>query len=125
MAKRAQADYVLFPIFMPLPGTELRDVSEEEGIIEEGHFKDSHTMYTHPVAKTKYAERKEIKKFVRAIRNYQIKKYVLQGLGMRGPIFLLDLFVFLAYYRPKYGLSMDNAWRFTVNKHNLSRIGKT
>ncbi|MBS3090549.1 radical SAM protein [Candidatus Pacearchaeota archaeon] len=122
MAKNSGADYELFPILMPLPCTEIKEVCEKEGLIEESGFKDSHVMYTKPVARTKYATREQIQNFVGGIRNEQIKRYLIEGLKKKNIIFLWDLLVFLVYYKPKYNLEIDNAWRFTINKYNLERI---
>jgi len=124
MAKKSNADYILFPILMPLPDTEIKEMCEKEGLIEENKFKDSYTMYTHPVTKTKYASRKQIKKISNEIRFYQIKKFILKGLKMRGIKFLLDLLNFLFYYKRKYDLEIDNAFRFTINKYYLEDLEK-
>ncbi len=124
MARRINADYTLFPILMPLPATEIKEICEKENLIEKSGFKDSHVMFTTPVSKTKYASLKEIKKVVNKVRNYQIKKAILEGIKMRGPIFLFDAFIFLIYYRRKYDLEIDNAFRFTVNKYYLEDLDK-
>jgi len=124
MAKKSNADYILFPILMPLPDTEIKEMCEKEGLIEENKFKDSHTMFTDPVTRTKYASRKEIKRISNEIKIYQIKKFVLQGLRMRGAKFLGDLFMFFGYYKKKYDLEIDNAFRFTINRYNLEDLDK-
>lgn len=121
MAKKSGADYILFPILMPLPATEIKEICEKEGLIEKG-FKDSHTMFTTPVTRTKYATRKEIQKIARGIRIYQIRKYALEGLKLGGIRFLMDSLKFLLYYKRKYDLEMDHAFRFTINKYKLERI---
>jgi len=119
MARKINADYTLFPILMPLPATEIKDICEKEKLIKKRNFKYSHIMFTSPVVKTKYVGMKEIKKVVNKVRNYQIKKVVLEGLKMKGLRFLFDLFLFLVYYKRKYDLEIDNAFRFTVNKYYL------
>ncbi len=124
MAKKINADYTLFPILMPLPCTEIKEVCEKEHLIEKRKFKDSHEMYTHPVIRTKFVSRKEIQKVVNKVRNYQLKKIINEGIKMRGIIFFWDLMVFLVYYKPKYGLEVDNAFRFTVNKYYLEDLEK-
>ena len=124
MAKEINADYTLFPILMPLPSTEIKKICEEEGLIEREDFKDSYSMYTSPVSRTKYASREEIKSLIKKIKIYQIKKYIIKGVVMKGPIFLLDLMIFLLYYKPKYDLEIDNAFRFTINKYFLERLNK-
>lgn len=122
MAKNINADYILFPILMPLPCTEIKDICEKEGLIEERDFKDSFVMYTHPVSRTKYATRTQIENFVKKIRNYEIKRYFLEGLILKGPFFLWDLFTFFTYYKPKYDLDLDQAYRFTINRYKLNKF---
>ncbi len=124
MAKKINADYTLFPILMPLPETEIKDICEKEGLIEKNLFKDSHSMFTNPVSRTKYATKKDIIKIVNKVRNYQIKKVISEGLKMRGPIFFFDLIKFFLYYKRKYNLEIDNAFRFTVNKYYLEDLEK-
>jgi radical SAM superfamily enzyme YgiQ (UPF0313 family) len=124
MAKKINADYTLFPILMPLPATEIKEICEKENLIEKRGFKDSHIMFTSPVSKTKYVSMKEIKKVVKKVRNYQIKKAFLEGFKMKGFLFFWDLFLFLFYYKKKYDLEIDNAFRFTVNKYYLENLNK-
>ncbi|MCL5018802.1 MAG: B12-binding domain-containing radical SAM protein [Candidatus Pacearchaeota archaeon] len=124
MAKKINADYTLFPILMPLPETEIKDICEKENLIEKKGFRDSYTMFTSPVSRTKYATMTEIKRVVNKVRNYQIKKAFLEGVRMKNIKFFLDLFLFLVYYKRKYDLEIDNAFRFTVNKYYLEKISK-
>lgn len=122
MAKKANADYILFPILIPLPGTEMKEMCEKENLIEKSKYENFHDMYSKPVARTKYATREQVRKFSQKIRNYQVKKYIVEGLKMKGLIFLWDLFKFLTYYKPKYNLEMDHAFRFTINKYKLNSL---
>jgi radical SAM superfamily enzyme YgiQ (UPF0313 family) len=124
MAKKSGANYELFPILMPLPGTKIKELCEKEGLIEESGFKNSYQMATKPVARTKYATRKQIKKFVNKIRNDLIKNMFIDGLRMKKLIFLWDLFIFLIYYKSKYDLEIDHAFRFTINKYYLENLNK-
>jgi len=122
LAKNIDADYVLFPILVPLPATEMKDMCVKEGLIEKKGFKDYHDMFINPVVRTKFASSGQIKKLVNKIRIYQIKKYILEGLKLGGPLFIWDSLLFLLYYKPKYDLELDHAYRFTVNKYKLKKI---
>ncbi|MBU0894312.1 MAG: B12-binding domain-containing radical SAM protein [Nanoarchaeota archaeon] len=124
MAKKLKADYVLFPILMPIPETEIKKMCEKEGLIEKEKFENFHdnSIYIQPVMKTKYVSKNQIKKFVKKIRNYQIKKYLYEGFKFGKIQFILDSLVFLLYYKRKYDLELDHAFRFTVNKYNLQKI---
>ncbi|MDO8528349.1 MAG: radical SAM protein [Nanoarchaeota archaeon] len=122
MAKKSEADYVLFPVLIPLPSTKMKELCEEEGVIERKKFKSSHEMFTNPVVRTKFVSRKEIKNFVNKIRMYQVKKYFLEGLKLRGLIFVKDSLIFFVYYKRKYDLEIDNIFRFTINKYKLEDL---
>jgi radical SAM superfamily enzyme YgiQ (UPF0313 family) len=124
MARKINADYTLFPILMPLPATEIKDICEKENLIEGEGFKDSHIMFTSPVSRTKYVKMKDIKKVVDKVRIYQVKKVLLEGLRMRNFQFLFDLGLFFFYYKRKYDLEIDNVFRFTVNKYYLDSLKK-
>ena len=124
MARKINADYTLFPILMPLPETEIKEICEKENLIEKKGFKDSHLMFTSPVSRTKYVKMKDIKKVVNKVRIYQIKKVLMEGLKMENFRFLLDLGLFFVYYKRKYDLEIDNVFRFTVNKYALEKLDK-
>jgi radical SAM superfamily enzyme YgiQ (UPF0313 family) len=122
MAKKSNADYVLFPILVPLPGTEMKDVLMKEGLIEKKGLTTFQDMFSNPVLKTKYVSNKNLRKMARKIRVYQIKKYILEGLKLTGPLFFWNSLLFLLYYKPKYGLELDHAFRFTINKYKLKKL---
>jgi radical SAM superfamily enzyme YgiQ (UPF0313 family) len=121
-AKEINAECMLFPILMPLPKTEIRKICQKEGLIEEEKFSGAHVMYTKPVVRTKYVNREDIAKFVSKVRRYLIVKYFLDGIKMKGALFLLDILIFLFYYKPRYNLEIDNAWKFTIHKYSLEKI---
>ena len=124
LAKKSKADYILFPILVPLPATEIKDICVKEGLIEKKGFKTFQDMFSNPVVRTKYATRKQVKKMASKIRKYQFKKYLLEGLRTTGPLFFLDFLIFLLYYKRKYNLELDHAYRFTINKYLLKKISQ-
>ncbi len=125
MAKEINADVIQFSLLMPLPGTEIRKICKGEGLLEAENLKHSQLMYSSPVVSSKYASAKEIKTFYKKVRNYQIKKYIWEGLKMKGPLFLWDLLVFLFYFKPKYELEIQNAFKFTVKKYMMEKVSKS
>jgi hypothetical protein len=123
MAKEIDAEATMFPLLMPLPATDIEKLCQKERLIEHKKgFCDSQSMFTNPIMKTKYATRKEIKRIIKKIRAYQIKKYFFDGIKKKGLVFIWDLIVFFLYYKPKYSLELDNAWKFTVNKYNIAKF---
>jgi len=122
LAKQSNADYILFPTLVPLPSTEITDICQRENLIENGDLKTFQDMFSNPVLRTKYTTKKQLKRMAKRIRNYQIRKYLYEGLVMNFPIFLYDLLLFLLYYKPKYKLELDHAFRFTINRYKLAKI---
>ena len=47
-----------------------------------------------------------------------------EGFLLGGPMFLFDSLMFLLYYKKKYGLEIDHAFRFTINKYKLRKINE-
>jgi radical SAM superfamily enzyme YgiQ (UPF0313 family) len=122
MAQKIDADTIMFSILMPLPGTEIKELCERENLVEMEKFKDSQVMYSSPVMKSKYATSKQIKSFYNKARNYQIKKYVWEGIRLKKFVFLWDLLVFFFYLKPKYHLEIQNAFKLTVKRYVLEGI---
>lgn len=124
-AKEVSAEAMIFPVLMPLPKTEIREMCIKEGLIDEDlDFKTAHIMHTQTVARTKYASKDDVQRIVKKARRYLMTKAFFDGLRMKGPRFLFDIIVFFLYYKPKYKLETDNAWKFTVGKYNLERFRK-
>lgn len=124
MAQEIDADTIMFSILMPLPGTDIKKLCDSEKLMEKNKFKDSQVMYSSPVIKSKYATSKQIKSFYNKARNYQIKKYVWEGIKLKKFIFLWDILVFFFYLKPKYQLEIQNAFKITVKKYILDEIIK-
>jgi len=120
-AKKLRAECMLFPALMPLPGTEIRKICEDEGLIEEPGFRRPHDMHTRPIIRTKYASRRDVARILKKARRYAMTTYALEGIRRKGLRFAWDLLAFLVYFKPKYLLEIDNAWKFTLNKYNLER----
>ena len=123
MAREINADTVMFSILMPLPGTKIQEICEKEGLIKDSSLKKSQVMYSEPIIRSKFVETSEIKRFYRKIRNYQIGKYLVEGLRRKHLFFLWDLLVFLCYMKPKYDLEIQNAFKYTIKRYQLEEVG--
>jgi len=117
--KKLKPEVMLLPVLMPLPGTEIRELCEKEGLIEEFDFKRSIDMSTKPVARTKYVTREQVQKFVKKARLYQAKRYFIEGIKMGKLMFFWDLIRFFLYYKTKYDLEVDNVFKFTIYKYHM------
>ncbi|MCP4267834.1 MAG: radical SAM protein [Candidatus Brocadiaceae bacterium] len=122
MAQEIDADTIMFSILMPLPGTDIKKICDNEKLMENNKFKDSQVMYSAPVIKSKYATSKQIKSFYNKARNYQIKKYVWEGIKLKKFVFLWDLLFFFFYLKPKYQLEIQNAFKITVKRYVMEKI---
>ncbi len=122
MAQEIDADTIMFSILMPLPGTDIKKICDNEKLMEDNKFKDSQVMYSAPVIKSKYATSKQIKSFYNKARNYQIKKYVWEGIKLKKFVFLWDLLYFFFYLKPKYQLEIQNAFKITIKRYVMEKI---
>ena len=122
LAKRIDADTIMFSILMPLPGTEIKELCVKEDLIEQEQLERSQVMYYCPVIKSRHATREEIHGFYVRARNYQIRKYLLMGFRLKGLRFVWDLLVFFFYLKPKYKLEIQNAFKFTVKRYVLENL---
>ena len=119
LAKRIDPDHILFPILQPLPGTEIRQIAKESGLLEDSVWRDPKTMYTSSMLRTEYLSRDEIDSYARKLNYYFRWKMIAHALRTCPFRFLRDCLVFFAYYRPMYHLEMENAFRFSVNRYLL------
>lgn len=122
LAKKIDPDTVMFSILMPLPKTNIRRLCENEGLIEDDNLANDQIMYSIPVIKSKHADLGKIRRVYQKVRNYQIKKYITEGLRLRGFVFLKDLILFFSYYMPRYRLEIQNAFKFTVKRYVLENL---
>ncbi|MBF0179305.1 MAG: radical SAM protein [Magnetococcales bacterium] len=122
LARKIDADTIMFSILMPLPGTEIKDLCVKENLIEKEQLERSQVMYSTPVIRSKHATLQEIHALYGRMRRYQIRKYLTRGLQLKGLRFLWDLLVFLVYLKPKYKLEIQNAFKVTVNRYVLEKL---
>jgi len=122
MSRRSNADLIIFEELLPLPGTEIKAVFEKENLLESnksGNFR--HTV-VNPVGITKFASRKQLRRFALKLRRWQTQRYIREGIDMNGLFFLWDVLLFLLYYKRKYDLKVKQVYRWTIQRYNLNKI---
>jgi len=120
LAKQSKGDNVFFAKLYPFPGTEIKKMCEAEQIIVN---KISHNIEGMlPVGKTKYVTRRQFNKFKNKISKWQAKNYLSEGFHLRGLLFIWDILLFLLYYKYKYGLEMNQIYRWNVRNYKLEKV---
>jgi len=121
MAKKSLADEIFFGALYPLAGTEIQKICEKESVIgtSEDTGYDRHDMG--PVHRTKYVSHAQLHRFNNKVKRWQIKEYMIDGLKLRGPLFIINCVLFLLYYRPKYDFELSQVLRWNVQKYKLKR----
>ena len=74
------------------------------------------------VNRTKFSSRNQIRRFTRKIKRWQMQRYLNEGFTLNGFLFLLDVLVFLLYYKPKYDLELNQIYRWNVQKYKLNEL---
>lgn len=117
LAKQSNADNVFFAKLYPFPGTEIKKMCEEKKLIQKKIDFSKEGMP--PVEKTKYVTEKQFNEFKEKISKWQAKNYYNEGLQIKGLVFLFDILLFLTYYKHKYGLEMNQLYRWNVRNYKL------
>jgi len=117
MAQQSHADEIFFGLLYPLPGTEIRHYCEHEQMINTTHVED-----IGPALQTKYVSKFHLRRFMRKVQRWQIKMYIFDGIKLRGPRFFLDCFLFVFYYKTKYGFEMNQLFRWNVQRYKLDQV---
>jgi radical SAM superfamily enzyme YgiQ (UPF0313 family) len=123
LAQASEADDILFSLLYPLPGTEIRKICEQEGVMisrKGDHFTDRSGSV--PVFRTKYTSDHELEAFHRKVQRWQMKKFIIQGLLLRGPLFLFDCVNFIMYYKTKYDFDPNQIFRWNVERYHLQHL---
>jgi radical SAM superfamily enzyme YgiQ (UPF0313 family) len=120
LAKQSKGDRIFFARLYPFPGTEIKTICEKEQTIQQNIPFGEKGMP--PVERTKFVTKKQLNKFAKKISKWQIQRYINQGLKMRGFLYIWDIFLFLLYYKHKYGLEFNQIYRWHVEKYTLDRL---
>lgn len=120
LAKKSNGDSVFFARLYPFPGTEIKKMCENENTISEVIDHDSFGMP--PVEKTKYVSKKQLDKFKKIITRWQSNNYLSEGFRYRGLLFFWDIFVFLVYYKHRFGLEFNQIYRWNVLNYKFKNL---
>jgi len=120
LAKQSDGDNIFFAKLYPFPGTEIKKVCEAEQILQDNI--DFKTKGMPPVEKTKYVTEGQFNKFKNRISMWQMRKYVEEGVQLKGLKFFRDSLIFLLYYKPKYDLEYNQIYRWNVQRYKLNEL---
>lgn len=121
MADTLNADEIFFGVLYPLPGTDILKICQDEHVLE---GKNGSSYEVSPVKKTKYATEAQVRRFLHQVTHWQMRRYIQDGLKLRGPLFIVDCLRFLLSYRKKYQFEMDQLFRWNIQRYKLKQAWK-
>ena len=120
LARQSKGDNVFFAKLYPFPGTEIKKICEDEHTIDD---KINHNIEgMPPVKRTKYVTIRQFNKFKSKISKWQTKNYLSEGFHLKGLLFICDILIFLLYLKHKYGLEMNQIYRWNVRNYKLEKL---
>jgi radical SAM superfamily enzyme YgiQ (UPF0313 family) len=122
MAKKSNADMIIFVELLPLPGTEIKKMFEKENLLECDISRNYLDVLVNPVGKTKFASKEQVQRFSRKLKKWQTQSYIQEGISMNGLFFFWDILLFVLYYKRKYDLAAEQVYRWTIQRYNLNKI---
>lgn len=118
MIKRINPDQVHVPLLWSLPETIMEDMLIKNGLVER-EIKNPKPI---TVTKTFYLNESELKKAYKKVDRYRYIHYFKKAFNMKGLEFIKDLIMFFFYYKHKYGVSINNLTKYTLNKYQYEAI---
>ena len=100
--------------------SEIKKICEAEQTIQNNI--DFKTKGMPPVEKTKFVTKEQFNRFKNRISMWQIKKYIREGIQLKGFKFFLDVLTFLIYYKHKYDLELNQIYLWNVRNYKLERF---
>ena len=120
LAKKSDCDQVFFAKLYPFPGTDIKKICEDEKIISDDlNFENSGMPH---VMRTKFISDKQLKNFAKKVEKWQFKRYIHQGFRLKKSSFILDIVLFLIYFKRKYDLEFNQIYRWNVQRYKLKII---
>jgi len=120
LARQSKGDNIFFAKLYPFPGTEIKKMCEAEEVIQNNINHNVKGMP--PVEKTKYVTRSQFNEFKNKISKWQTKNYFYEGFQLKGLIFFWDILIFILYHKHKYGLEMNQIYRWNVRNYKLNKL---
>jgi radical SAM superfamily enzyme YgiQ (UPF0313 family) len=119
-ARRSGGNNIFFARLYPFPGTEIKKICEQESMIEQYDSVSEKGMP--PVKNTRFVSEKQINNLFRRIIQWQGKRYFDLGVQLEGWHFLVDIVIFLLYYKHKYLMEMNQIYRWNVQRYLLNAL---
>ena len=119
-AQRSDGDNIFFARLYPFPGTEIKKICEKEAMIEQDDSLGEKGMPS--VKNTSFVSENQINGLFRRIVRWQGRRYFDRGFRLRGLNFLLDIIIFLVYYKYRYLLEMNQIYRWNVQRYLLKDL---
>jgi hypothetical protein len=113
LAKASGADRVFFSRLFPLPGTEIKGLCEQAGVV------DTEAGGMPGVRRTKHVTAAELDRFLTAVSRWQIRTYLAQGFRKKRVVFVQDILRFLVDVRPRYDLELNQTLRWNLERYAL------
>jgi len=122
LAKLSEADEMFFSGLYPLPGTKIKELCDEEGLIKNNNDNISKKPLIGYIGETKFTSNDQIKNYLLKIKRWQSHRYFREGLYLKNFIFLFDIFIFLIYYKHKYDFELNQIYRWNVQRYKLNNL---
>ncbi|PNX47041.1 MAG: hypothetical protein BV459_05260 [Thermoplasmata archaeon M11B2D] len=122
MADALKADETFFALLYPLPGTDIATLCQNEHILKDNN--DTSPPEIGPIQKTKFVSSTQIQHFLSQVNRWQMKRYVKDGVQLRGVLFFIDCLRFICVYKRQYQFEMDQLLRWNVQRYTLHQAWK-
>lgn len=119
MANSLHADETFFALLYPLPGTDILRICKNEHVLEEKHSKSPFEIV--PIQKTKFASPRQLQHFLTQVKRWQMKRYIKEGMQLRGFLFFIECIRFICLYKRRYHFERDQLFRWNVEHYKLTQ----
>jgi radical SAM superfamily enzyme YgiQ (UPF0313 family) len=124
MAQESGADEIFFGLLLPLPGTKIKELCEQEDLLDDTIDSNYQSTMVSPVSKTKFASRQQLQEIMVQVQQWQKQKYIREGCALAGPCFVWDVLRFLLFFKWKYEFEWNQIFRWNVQRYHLNKLQK-